>query len=356
MYRRRRRQRGEIAFSFDSFLDVVANVCGIIIRLILVAWVGGRSYSALMQQQDDPTQPAATVRAEPKAEDDPLSSQIRQTQTELEGARARLLSQLQELGLAAQKRRALDGRLIALAQNRDALDQQRQDLTRTDGQTENGMRLAALSMEDLRRRQQALLEEIKQVESKPAPKKELRYRTPVSRSVQADEIFFECQNGRVTFIDLPAFLQEIQAGLEGKAEALRTSWKLEETTHTVGAFRLRYVIARNMSAADAFGDDAKPRNGSNFRFGLSEWSVEPMAPIRGETLESALAAGSDFRRVVDALDSTTVITFWVYSDSFGLYRQLRDYLYDRGLEVAGRPLTMGAPIAASRQGTASRGQ
>ena len=36
-----RRPQREIAFSFDSFLDVVANVVGIILRLILVAWVGG---------------------------------------------------------------------------------------------------------------------------------------------------------------------------------------------------------------------------------------------------------------------------------------------------------------------------
>ena len=43
MIRRRRTQR-EIPFSFDSFLDVVANVVGIILRLILVAWVGARSY------------------------------------------------------------------------------------------------------------------------------------------------------------------------------------------------------------------------------------------------------------------------------------------------------------------------
>ena len=45
MYRRRRRCEREIAFSFDSFLDLVANVVGIIIRLILVAWVGARTYT-----------------------------------------------------------------------------------------------------------------------------------------------------------------------------------------------------------------------------------------------------------------------------------------------------------------------
>ncbi|MEY4394009.1 MAG: hypothetical protein RL595_1258, partial [Planctomycetota bacterium] len=45
--RRRRKPSREIHFSFDSFLDVVANVVGIIIRLILVAWVGARTYQGI---------------------------------------------------------------------------------------------------------------------------------------------------------------------------------------------------------------------------------------------------------------------------------------------------------------------
>ena len=44
---RRRRHAREIPFSFDSFLDIVANVVGVIIRLILVVWVGARSYTTL---------------------------------------------------------------------------------------------------------------------------------------------------------------------------------------------------------------------------------------------------------------------------------------------------------------------
>jgi hypothetical protein len=60
---------------------------------------------------------------------------------------------------------------------------------------------------------------------------------------------------------------------------------------------------------------------------------------------------------VDVLDPRqTVVTFWVYSDSFALFRQLRDYLYDHDLEVAGRPLPDGVPIMSSKNGTVSRGQ
>ena len=86
-------------------------------------------------------------------------------------------------------------------------------------------------------------------------------------------------------------------------------------------------------------------------------SSEPITSVRGEVLEQALKERSQFRQLTDALDpNLAVVTFWVYPDSFELFRHLRDHLYDRGHDVAGRPLPAGAPIAASRNGTASRGQ
>lgn len=355
MYRRRLRQRDKIAFGFDSFLDVVANVIGIIIRLILVAWVGGRSYSALMQGRDDP-QPSATALPAPRVEDDPLSRQITKSQQELDDARARLLAQMRELGLVQRQRQQVQAQLTTLDQQRQQLDQQQKDLALAGGDRDRAMRLAALSMEELHRRQRTLLDEIKRLEAQPAPQKELRYRTPVSRSVQADEVFFECRGGRVAFIDVPAFMQEVQGKLQDAVGQLRTNWKVDDVTRPVGAFRMRYVLEREPDSVEAFGPGTKPRSDGGFRYGVTEWVVEGMMPDRGETLQAALAPNSDFRRLVDALDSSTVITFWVYPDSFELFRHLRDALYERGLEVAGRPLTMGAPIAASRHGTASRGQ
>src|SRR6478735_2337033 len=60
MFRRRRVKR-EVDFSFDSFLDVVANVVGIILKLILVAWAGARTYKAV-----DATPPAPPAEKRPE--------------------------------------------------------------------------------------------------------------------------------------------------------------------------------------------------------------------------------------------------------------------------------------------------
>src|SRR5207249_2570947 len=100
MYRRRRRTR-DIPFSFDSFLDVVANVCGIIIRLILVAWVGARSYhlvaaQAALETPPEPTPAVQQVRSESPAIQDPLERDLLRERRELEQHEQRLLDQLRQ--------------------------------------------------------------------------------------------------------------------------------------------------------------------------------------------------------------------------------------------------------------------
>src|SRR5947209_19732593 len=101
MYRRRRRGAREIAFSLDSFLDVVANVCGIIIRLILVAWVGARSYHLVAAQRalEAPPEPAPAVQhvsLEPAEIKDPLELDLLRQSRELEQHEQRLLDQLRQ--------------------------------------------------------------------------------------------------------------------------------------------------------------------------------------------------------------------------------------------------------------------
>src|SRR5438477_454458 len=92
MYRRRRRPEREIAFSLDSFLDLVANVVGIIIRLILVAWVGARSYKTIINLPMPET--AAAAPAPAKEPDDPARKELDRHRKELQDTQDRLLAQL----------------------------------------------------------------------------------------------------------------------------------------------------------------------------------------------------------------------------------------------------------------------
>jgi hypothetical protein len=356
MYRRRRPKREKIAFSFDSFLDVVANVIGIIVRLILVTWVGAQSYRSTMNWVENAPPPTAMKELPSlKASDDPVSAEIQAMRDEIDKARSALADRLSALERIEQEQSQEKTKVAQLASRRRELETDAKALEKKIGEKAAKSDEAALTLEELKARSKKLLDEIKAVQAEPAAKQALRYRAPVSSIVFADEVHFECRNGRVTYFDLPAFKHEIDGGLESKAAELKTTWKVNATTAPVGPFRLRYVVERERDHLEALGA-SRPTN-QQFRYGMSEWTLEPLSEIRGETTETALSPGSQFRALVDKLDSrVTVVTLWVYPDSFASFRRLRDYLHDRDLEVAGRPLPEGAPIAASRHGTASRGQ
>ncbi|HLN33100.1 MAG TPA: hypothetical protein VK395_35545 [Gemmataceae bacterium] len=355
MFRRRRVAR-EIPFSFDSFLDIVANVVGIIIRLILVVWVGARSYSSV-QPMLVSAAPAEERSQEARPSTDPLQDELARHRQELAAVQERLLAQLRQLEEWREAETRSKTQLASLSARDHQLEQERQTLQKTAADQEKNAQGVALTSAELRRRSQKLAEEIRALEKQPALQQTLRYRTPVSHPVQSEELLFECNNGRATFIDIAGLLNEVRQGLEEKTRLLRNQWEVHGVTNTVGAFRLHYTLERQRELLDSIGANSPPVSGGNYRTNLSEWQIEPVALNRGENLAEALASGSDFRQIADAIDSqTTAVTFWIYPDSFAIYRQLRDYLYDHDVTVAGRPLPHRILIGMSRHGTVSRGQ
>jgi hypothetical protein len=350
---RRRRHTREIPFSFDSFLDIVANVVGIIIRLILVVWVGARSYSSI-QMLARPASPSAVEQRLPA---DPLQPELAQHQQELANIQERLLAQLRQLRGTEESRASVEQELAGLTVRRHKLEQERTVLDRVAGEYGSAAQRVALTSAEIRTRSQKLAEEIHAIEQLPPLKQTLHYRTPISRPVTSEELLFECNRGRVTFIDIAAMLAEVGQGMEERGKQLREMWQVSDATRAVGAFRLHYTVERERGLLDALGNPLTPPSGGGFRYGLSEWILEPVALERGEPMERALADGSEFRLIVDSIDpQQTAVTFWVYPDSFALFRRLRDYLYERDVTVAGRPLPQGVSIASSRRGTVSRGQ
>jgi len=354
MIRRRRRVR-EIPFSFDSFLDVVANVVGIIIRLILVVWVGARSYSSVTAvPRPAPAPLAGQLGKEPA---DPLQDEITRQRQELALAQARLLEQLRQLEQVEVKKSEAAKELGTLVARAQGLEKEKGKIDQVVAASEQVAGGGAVTLADLRERGQKLAADIQTLQTLPPLKKILRYRTPVSRPVHAEELLFECRAGQVAFVDVAALLAEVRQGIQDKAQQLRTQWQIEGVAGPVGAFRLRYVVERQREMLDNLTSVDTPSASGNFSYGLSEWVVEPIAVARGENALAALRKGSEFRQIVDFVDPhQTVVTFWVYPDSFALYRQLRDYLHEHDIEVAGRPLPEGMLITSSRRGSVSRGQ
>jgi hypothetical protein len=375
MIRRRRPQR-RIEFSFDSFLDVVANVVGIILRLILVAWVGARAYKGppppppptvevtdIAVPAPPPSLPPLPTTATGPVEStaaptppDPLAAELERDRQELAKANADLLAKLKEYNDLRALEPALGTELVEVSTRTNGVEAEKADLDRHAAEAAVTGGGAVLTLEQLRERQRVLKESLEALQREPISKRDLRYRTPVSSPLQTEELMFEVKNGRVSLVDIGALLEQVRRSMRQKGEALRTQWEVSDTTVPAGAFRLRYVLERERDVLDASA--GMPAEKGNFRISLAYWEAQAVTEARGEALERALAADSTFRRVVDHLDpQQTAVTFWVYPDSFAEYRRLRDYLHERDIVVAGRPLEDGHPIAgSSKYGKRSRGQ
>jgi len=354
MIRRRRRTRSE-TFNLDSFLDLVTNVVGIIIRLIMVAWVGARSYDALPEMLKKAAPPTEQVAL--PAVSDPLEDEVARQKQALAEAEARLLEQLRQFDLVQEEHRRQAEQFHALDPKRQTLEQAKAALERARAALGATAQKAHLSFEDLAQRREKLVAELKELEKQPPAKKTLRYRVPVSQTIQAGEYHFECKEGRVAFVDLEAMVALIVQEMKDKERQLANQWQVSDVTEPIGAFRLRYAIERRRGNLDAAIAGVRPEAYAGFSYGLASWQVEPITRQRGETAEAALKEGAEFRRLVEGLAvEKAAVTLWVYPDSFPLYRQLRDYLADLGLTVAGRPLPPEALISASPKGTKSRGQ
>jgi hypothetical protein len=338
---RRRRKTREIEFSFDSFLDVVANVVGIILRLILVAWVGARSYKAVVPSAPPPTLTKEEIAELPDPKD-PLAPELERQRRELAEAQSHLLEQLKEWKKLRQDSTLTAEELARLTTHVAEVDSERKNVEDKSRQDAQSARNAFLSLQEIRERGKRVVAEIEALRKAPPSKQTLRYRTPVSHVLQWEGMEFECRYGRVAFIDMAGFRQEIERTLrEEGGKTLTETRHYENVTQPIGAFRMRYKLELDpVSSQELFRGE-----------------VEPITQERGEPLEKALAPGSEFRRLIDSVEPTsTAVTLWVYTDSFPLYRKLRDYMHERDIEVAGRPAPEGDGMSYSSLGTRSRGQ
>ena len=93
-----------------------------------------------------------------------------------------------------------------------------------------------------------------------------------------------------------------------------------------------------------------------YRISLSHWDIHPEPETKGETEETALKKGSQFYQSILGASADTTLTFWVYPDSYPIYRKLQKFAHDHGFSVAGRPLPSGVAISGSPNGSKSAGQ
>ena len=315
----------------DSFLDVVTNIVGILIILVMV--VGGRVGQIGL---------SAGPKAEARAAE--LEAELGRMEMELatsEGEIAGLASQGQSIGMATAAAAEAQMRLAtAAAAVKVEVEERKRGVDASRARAAE----SAARKKDLEVEIEKCTLELEGLAHLPAQTKEvLAYPTPIGRTVTGDELHFRLDQGRIAYIPLTELfeLAKAQTQRKGSSSIANLSNRIE-TVGPVQGFSLDYVI-------EARVDQARGQVLIRSR----EWVVRPMAGHTGETVEEALRADSKLFRVLANVTPETTVTLWTYPDSFAAFRSLREELHRRGLPTAGRPLPEGAPIGGSADGSKS---
>lgn len=383
------RHRGELQFGSDSFLDVVCNIVGVLIILLVMAGMRanqspvvlpeGEALAATTGEESAPS--AAPALLPPSFMADASAIPAGDGTADLPSAPVFVPEEIDALPpleppaefVAAAK--SLDDEIRSL---NEAGRSAKRKLTETHESLENvEQRLQAMktlfeqkatdavaveqqqaatttALENLRTTISQLQGELRELQAQPPPTgSQIEHRiTPLSRIVSGEERHFQLLNNRVAVVPMDRFKERLKDQVDRKKDILAKTRQHHSQIGPIDGWVLKFIMQRdNLTGLDEL------RNGPGmYRISVVHFEFEPQRDLVTESVDEALAPGSKFyASLLDAPPETTM-TFWVYPDSFEIYGKLRKLCHDSNFLVAGRPLPEGVPIAGSPTGSRSSGQ
>lgn len=373
-----RRREFEIMFGSDSFLDVVANIVGILIILIVIAGVRISQSPAktpagdmpglglpadLAPESEEPAssevavpEPAmAEAAPEPEVPPEPLPELVApptlvERVRELEAEIATITLESQKLGESLAGSNRLQSELDARLQTaRGLLEERKSEISATEARDAQ----QKLDLELTRQAAARLLAQVTELEKKSPPVEKLQHRiTPVSRTVDGRELHFRLEKNRIAEVPIDALVERLKEHIERRKDWIVKTKQHKGQVGPINGFNLEYIIGVEMVSSLE-----ELRSGmGGYRMSMRYWEIHPEESMRGEPEDVALSQGSRFYQALVSAGQDTTLTFWVYPDSYQLYRKIQAFAHEQGFQIAARPLPHGVPISGSPNGTRSASQ
>jgi hypothetical protein len=335
----------------DSFIDVICNMVGILITLVVVV---GMRVSQMVIDAPPPTETTPAV-AQPAANVAKLQAELNQMLQARHEAASEIIDGNRQLYDMAAQEALVAGRrdqltLVraeveqSIAERRSKLDaESQQDFDVQRQIAEAQLRLSSLTQEQL-----SLLsapEEVQEIECVP---------TPLAKTVSGDEIHVRLRRGQLAVVPVDELLAEVErrggsyirGGLAQRNEA-------SDTYGPIDGFRMRLSVERRVEPVPAGALPGTPQRAMVVLQGV----FLPTNDNIGMALDQALLPAAPFSQALRARKSAVgAVTAWVYPDSYAELRILKKAMWEAGVPLAVRPLPTDQPITFSTLGSKSAAQ
>ncbi|MBQ2821353.1 MAG: hypothetical protein IJF17_07195 [Thermoguttaceae bacterium] len=375
----------------DSFLDVVSNIVGILIILVVI--VGAQVKNGLTthrivefeknrnlqrkqteeitRQTDSPSPEEQFVDTELDSELNALLAEGRKDQND-EYEKKKRSELIEKIKVSSQKmnettalERKLAEEAVQLEIQQKRMEAEQLVFAQECVQMETRLRLiqkeiesstekkdqernAALQLTQTSIEMDRKIEELKnriktlanQQAANGGPKKIEHKMTPIIHSVDSKEFHFILDRGRILYVPLDELLKEYERRIPGMMTSLMQSGVRTEILGPYDGFKMH--------------TETRLQGG---RVGVYWKLIPPPMEEAAETIDTALETNSKFRHYLEKLDpAKDTLTFWIYPEGFTSFARVKDDAYRLGFSIASRPLPEGMPIAGSPDGQKSVAQ
>lgn len=336
----------------DSFLDVVANLVGVII--ILVMLVGTKTAHDVMRGKAPAASPIpADLSSAPS--DPNLAQRVVQARSKALATNRDVEKMVVQLARLSRETNAFDDRRVELVMHRQLVEEdlkRRRQLLDTDQQqhydVQRSIAASQLELDRLMKDRLSLLaapETVEELESLP---------TPIAREVDEESIHLRLKHGLISVVPLERLIDQVELHVEDFRRRLQLSGEVVDTFGPIDGYRIRMTVSRVLEANGLGG----PRAGQRQRVSYDQFAeIIPVSANLGQDVEAALAPGGTIHQYLqDHRRRSPAVVVWLYTDSFKDFRLLKRTLWEMGYSFATRPLEPGQSIGLSPHGTKAAAQ
>lgn len=357
----------------DSFLDIISNMVGIMIILVMIAGVrvGTVAPEDPNDSAADPTpqriETVAASEASPTMEtasSAPLDGEtasveadrIRKTRyvqamkefdkirnegiglkNEVDRLNEQMILVKNEADGAGAEYLGLVSDIAAAEASIERIAREKTDSVQEQAERESELRRLTEETERLR----AEAERLAQIRPKATVLENMP--TPLTKKVEGKEGVFALREGKISHVPIGYFAERVRGYFRSMRDMTKN--RIEETMGPTDGYLFRFEGSLHRVRSD------DGRMAMTVVFDEGEFIPDG---VFGETWDEALRPESDFRQKLALyLRESSVITLSVYPDSFELLRNVKKYLLEKNYTIAIRPMPAGKNIVISPQGTES---
>lgn len=364
----RRRKASETTGSGDdSFLDIIANLVGILVILVVVV--------SLRVQQTVQVNPIEREQIEvvelPPIKPDPII--VGREELPINVSFATPLPIVEEEPTASDELirtlASLESRLNTetgtpqIVDRTDELDSLRGEIQHATAEANEAKSFLSTAKETLQQRrasydslQRDIGRVVYELEQEVPPETEIisleHDVRAIARVASGEQIYVELAENYLTVLPIPDLIPKLVADVRRKIRNARAEATYEGRVGPVQGVSLFYNIKRSGSSPI---DDLRYGPGQSLDQQLT-FTVDITPSAESEPIQQALAANSSFQYELTHGSPGATVTAFVYPDSFGAARLLQESLQRRGIRLAIHPIPHGVPITHSPGGARAMAQ